>query len=128
MAYNPAAANTNTLNTFTGAQIGTVTALSVASNLVAMNLALNNNFSLTLQATTGQTLSNPTNMVAGQSGQIVITQNATPSTLAYASYWVNAAAATAATVSTTAGAVNLLSYYVIDATHIWYTLSKAGVA
>ena len=116
------------VNSFTAAQIGVPATLSVAANAVAVNLALANDFTLTLQATTGQTLSNPTNMVAGQSGKITITQNATPSTLAYGGYWVNASSASAATVSTTAGAVNVLSYYVVDTTHIWYTLQKAGVA
>lgn len=122
-------ANTWTgVNTFNKAVIGPLTALSVSSNAVAVNLALANDFSLTLQATTGQTLSNPSNMVAGQSGVIVITQNGTPSTLAFGGYWVNSQAASAATVSTTASAVNILSYFVVDSTHIWYSLNTAGVA
>ena len=74
-------------------------------------------------------LSNPSNAVAGQSGVIAITQNAsTAYTLAFGSQWIEAATGTAPTLSTTLSAVNLLSYQVIDATHIWYTLLKHGVA
>ena len=113
--------------TWTAAQRGGVTALAVAANLVAVDLALNNNFSLTLQATTGQTLSNPTNAVAGQSGQIVLNQNATPSALAFAANWIPLDGATP-TVSTTASAQNLISYYVASSTQIWFSLNKRGVA
>ena len=121
-----ATAATLDTNTFTAAQIGTVTALSVSANAVAVDLSLNNNFSLTLQATTGQTLSNPTNAVAGQSGQITITQNGTPSTLAYGGNWIPFDGTTP-TVSTTASAQNLITYYVADSTHVWFSLSKHGV-
>ena len=113
--------------TFSKAIIGSPVALTVSANAVAVDLSLANNFTLTLQATTGQTLSNPTNIVAGQSGVIAITQNATPSTLAYGSYWIEATVGAASAVSTTAGAQNILSYYVFDATHIYYTLNKHGV-
>lgn len=113
---------------WTKAQIGTPVALSVAANAVAVDLSLGNNFTLTLQATTAQTLSNPTNAVAGQKGSIYITQNATPSTLAFGANWLNASATAADSVSTTAGARNVLSYDVFDSTHIYYTIAKHGVA
>ena len=116
-----------TSNTFTAAQIGTPTALAVSANAVAVDLSLANNFTLTLQVTTGQTLSNPTNAVAGQSGHIFITQSATPSTLGYGSNWKPFDGTTPA-VSTTASAKNVLSYTVQDATTVWYSLAKAGVA
>lgn len=115
-----------TVQAFTKTQSVTPVALSVASNLVAVDLALSNNFTLTLQATTGQTLSNPTNAVAGTSGQIAITQNATPSTLAYGANWIEATTGLAIAVSTTANTKNLLSYYVFDATTIFYVLNKRG--
>ena len=116
-----------TVNSWTKAQIGTPVALSVSANAVAVDLSLGNNYSLTLQATTGQTLSNPTNIVVGQSGNIVITQNATPSTLAYGSYWKSVDGTTPA-VSTTASATNVISYYVATSTQIWFALNKNGVA
>jgi hypothetical protein len=115
------------VQSFTKTQIVTPVALSIAANAVAVNLALSNNFSLALQATTGQTLSNPTNAVDGTSGQIAITQNATPSTLAFGANWISSDGTTPA-MSTTASAVNLLTYYVVDSTHIWFALNKHGVA
>jgi hypothetical protein len=113
---------------WTKTQSGTPVALTVSANAVAVDLSLGNNFTLTLQATTSQVLSNPTNIVAGTAGNIAITQNATPSTLTYGTYWIEATSGTAGVVSTTASAQNLLSYYVFDATHIYYTLNKHGVA
>ena len=115
------------VETFTATQSFAVTALSVAANAVAVNLSLTNNFSLALQATTSQVLSNPTNAVAGTSGQIAITQNATPSTLTFDTNWISNDG-TIPTVSTTASAVNLLTFYVVDSTHVWFGLSKHGVA
>ncbi len=114
-------------NTFTGAQIGTVTSLSSSSNSIAINLATNNNFSHTLTENT--TLANPSNPTAGQSGCIAITQHASSAkTLAYGTQWIEATAGVAPTLSTTVGAQNILSYYVFDSTHIYYTLNKHGVA
>jgi 6-phosphogluconolactonase len=117
-----------TVNSWTKTQSVTPVALTVAANLVAVDLSLSNNFTLTLQATTGQTLSNPTNVVAGTSGQVAITQNAVPSTLAFGTNWIEATSGVAPAVSTTAGAQNLLSYYAFDATHLYYVLNKHGVA
>lgn len=114
-------------NTFTGAQVGSVTTLSVSANAVAINLTSANDFSLALQATTSQVLSNPIAASAGTAGQIVITQNGTPSALTYGSSWIPFDG-TAPTVSTTANTQNLLSFYVADSTHIWFSLSKGGVA
>lgn len=116
-----------TSNTFTGAQIGSVTALSSSSNSIATDLSLNNNFSHTFTENT--TLANPSNPVAGQSGCIAFTQHASAAkTLAYGSQWIEASSGTAPTVSTTTSSQNLLSYYVFDSTHIYYTLNKHGVA
>jgi hypothetical protein len=117
-----------TVNSWTKAQIGAPVALSVASNLVAVDLSLGNNFTLTLQATTAQTLSNPTNVTPCQKGSIYITQNGTPSTLAFGNQWIEAATGTAPAVSTTAGGQNILVYDVFDATHIYYSILKHGVA
>jgi hypothetical protein len=115
-----------TTNTFSAAQIGTPTALTSTSNSMAIDLSAANNFSHTFTENT--TLANPSNPVAGQSGCIALTQHASSAkTLAYGNQWIEATTGTAPTVSTTVGAQNLLSYYVFDSTHIYYTLNKHGV-
>jgi hypothetical protein len=71
-----------------------------------------------------RTLGNPSNTKAGQSGVIKIVQDGTGSrTLAYSSNW-KFAGGTAPTLTTTASAVDLLSYFVIDSTHIFATMIK----
>ena len=101
--------------TFTGAQRGEITALTDASS-IATNLALSNNFSVTLAG--NRTLANPTNIVAGQSGSIFITQDGTGSrTLAYGSYF-KFVAGTAPVLSTTAAAIDRIDYVVKSSTAI----------
>ena len=112
---NSSTSDTGVPQSFTAAQRGTPVALTDAAS-VATNLALGNNFRLTIGG--NRTLANPTNVVAGQSGSIVITQDATGSrTLAYGSYW-KFAAGTAPSLTTTANAVDVLVYYVESATRI----------
>ena len=96
-------------NTFTGAQIGSVTALTSSGASVAINLATNCNFSYTTAE--NSTLAAPSNPVAGQSGVITITQGATPRLLAYNSFY-KFAGGTVPTLTATAGAVELFAYYV----------------
>jgi hypothetical protein len=65
-----------------------------------------------------RTLANPTNIAAGQSGSIFISQDATGSrTLAFGSYWdfING---TAPTLTTTASAVDRIDYVVRSSTSI----------
>lgn len=108
-------ARTDVVNAFTVAQRGTVDALTDGATITP-DFAASNNFSLTLGG--NRTLANPTNLVAGQSGVIVITQDATGSrTLAYGSYF-KFASGTAPTLTTTASAVDVLAYYVESATRI----------
>lgn len=117
----------NAAQTVTKPVIGSATALTSSGGSTAVNLALANNFTMALTENT--TLANPTNIVAGQSGCIAITQHASAAkTVAYGSYWIEATSGTAPSVSTTTSAQNLLSYYVFDTTHIYYTLNKHGVA
>ncbi|WP_426036529.1 hypothetical protein [Brevundimonas sp. DC300-4] len=76
---------------------------------VAVDLASGQNFTLTLAG--NRTLGAPTNAKAGQSGVITITQDGTGSrTLAYASAYKKPGGTL--TLSTAAGAVDVLSYYV----------------
>jgi hypothetical protein len=108
-------AKTDTAQTFTAAQRGTPVALTDAAT-VAVDLSLSNNYTLTLAG--NRTLGAPTNQTAGQSGLIVITQDATGSrTLAYNSVW-KFPGGTAPTLTTTASAVDVLAFYVESSTRI----------
>lgn len=101
--------------TFTAAQRGTVSALTDGATITP-NFATANNFSVTLGG--NRTLANPTNLTAGQSGAIAITQDGTGSrTLAFGSYW-KFASGTAPTLTTTASKTDLLVYYVESTTRI----------
>lgn len=93
-----------------------IPAALVDAATVAVDLSRSNNFTLLLGG--ARTLGNPTNMLAGQAGQIVVTQAAPGGwTLAYGSNW-KFRLGVATVLSTDAGAIDILSYYVIDATHI----------
>ena len=111
-----AGANTFTgVKTFNAAAIGEVTALSDGAT-IATDLALSNNFSVTLAG--NRTLGQPTNQVAGQSGSFFITQDGTGSrTLAYHAdfKW---AGGTAPTLSTAANSVDRIDYVVAAANKI----------
>ena len=108
-------AGIDTAQTFTKGQRGEITALSDGSTITP-DLADSNNFSVTLGG--NRTLANPTNITAGQSGSIFITQDGTGSrTLAYGSYF-DFAGGTAPTLSTTASAVDRIDYIVRTTTSI----------
>ena len=114
-AYNAATAVTNAAQSFTAAQRGSISALTDGATITP-NFALANNFSVTLGG--NRTLANPSNLTAGQSGVIVITQDGTGSrTLAYGSQW-KFSNGTAPTLTTTASAVDVLAYYVESSTRI----------
>lgn len=114
-AYDADTAKTDVAQSFTAAQRGSVSALTDGSTITP-DFAVANNFSVTLGG--NRTLANPTNLVAGQSGVIKISQDATGSrTLAFGSYWDFAAGA-APTLTTTASAVDILAYYVDSSTNI----------
>jgi len=104
---------------FTKAQRGTPVALTDGAT-IAVDMSLGNNFSVTLGG--GRTLGDPSNVTAGQSGVIVITQDGTGSrTLAYAGTKYKFAGGTAPTLTTTAAAVDVLAYYCESATRITVT-------
>ena len=103
---------------FTKAQRGTPVALTDAAT-IAVDLSLGNNFTVTLAG--NRTLGAPTNVTAGQSGVIVVTQDGTGSrTLAYNTVY-KFAGGTAPTLTTTASAVDVLAYYVESSTRITVT-------
>lgn len=110
---------TGSNQTFTKAQRGSIGTLTDASTITS-DFADKNNFTVTLGG--NRTLGNPSNLTAGQSGVIVINQDATGSrTLAYGSYW-KFAGGTAPTLSTGANDIDVLSYFVVSSTVILATL------
>jgi len=116
-------ASTSANNTWTAAQRGAVSSLSSASTITP-SFDASNNFAVTLTSPT--TIANPTGTITpGQSGVIVITQDATGSrTVAWGNYFVSAGG-TKPTLSTTANAIDVISYYVISSTKIFIGASLA---
>lgn len=108
-------AGTNVAQTFSKAQRGAITALTDGATITP-DFSAANNFSVTLGG--NRTLANPTNITAGQSGVIVITQDGTGSrTLSFGSYW-KFPAGTAPTLTTTASKTDTLVYYCESSTRI----------
>ena len=121
-AYDVDTAKLDVVQNWTASQAGEITALTDGTNITT-DLALSNFFSVTLAG--NRTLDNPTNIVAGQSGSVFITQDATGSrSLAYGSYW-DFAGGIAPTLSTAANTVDRLDYLVRTATSIHTVLTKA---
>ncbi len=114
-AFDADTAKTDAAQTFTAAQRGTITTLTDGAT-VTPDFAITNNYKLELGG--NRTLANPTNLTAGQSGVIVISQDSTGSrTLAFGSYW-KFAGGTAPTLTTTASASDVIVYFVDSATRI----------
>lgn len=112
-----------TVQTFTAAQRGSVSTLSPGA-VVTPDFAVSNNFSLALDQNT--TLENPLNLTAGQSGAIVITQDATGRTLSYGSYWKFNGGAPS--LDTTAASVSVLAYYVESTSRITAVLVQNSIS
>jgi len=119
-AYDADTAKTDVTQTYTAAQRGAITALTDGST-VTPDFALSNNWSLSIGG--NRTLANPTNLTAGQSGVIYITQTTGSHTLAYGSAW-DFAGGTVPTLSTAASAVDALAYAVRTTGSIAATLIK----
>ena len=106
---------TNAAQTFTAAQRGTITTLTDAAT-VTPDFAVTNNYKIELGG--NRTLANPTNLTAGQSGVLIISQDSTGSrTLAFGNYW-KFAGGTAPTLTTTASASDVIVYFVDSTTRI----------
>ena len=116
VSTQPAAnAVTNAAQTFTAAQRGAITALTDGATITP-DFAAGNNYSVTLAG--NRTLANPTNLTAGQSGVILVSQDSTGSrTLAFGSYW-KFAGGTAPTLTTTTSAVDVIAFFVDSSTRI----------
>ena len=114
-AYDADTAKTDTAQTFTAAQRGTIGTLTDGATITP-DFATANNFTVTLAG--NRTIANPTNLTAGQSGSIFIVQDGTGSrTAAWGSYW-DFAGGTAPTLTTTASAVDRVDYVVRSSTSI----------
>ena len=114
-AFDADTAKTDTAQTFTAAQRGTIGTLTDGATITP-DFATANNFTVTLAG--NRTIANPTNLTAGQSGSIFIVQDGTGSrTAAWGSYW-DFAGGTAPTLTTTAAAVDRVDYVVRSATSI----------
>ena len=115
-------AKTDTAQTFTAPQRGSVTTLDDSSGTITTDLSTTNNFTCTLSGT-GRTLANPTNVTAGQSGVIIIRQDGTGSRTitTYGANW-KFAGGTHPSLSTGANDVDVLSYYAASATEIMASL------
>tara|TARA_R110000868_G_scaffold198100_1_gene444396 strand:+ start:1319 stop:1915 length:597 start_codon:yes stop_codon:yes gene_type:complete len=121
-SYDADTAKTDIAQTYSAGQRGTITALTDGATITP-DLAASNNFSVTLAG--NRTLANPTNIVAGQSGSVFITQDGTGSrTLAFGSYW-DFAGGTAPTLSTDAASVDRIDYVVRSATSIHAVFTAA---
>lgn len=108
-AYDANTAKTNVVQTFSVAQRGAISALTDGATITP-DFAAGNNFSVTLGG--NRTLANPTNLTAGQSGSIFITQDGTGSrALAYGSQY-DFIGGTAPTLSTAANSVDRIDYVV----------------
>lgn len=91
---------------------------------VAVDLATGINFSLDIGG--NRTLGNPSNTKVGQTGIIQITQTTGSHTLAYGSNW-EFVGGSPPTLSTAAGAKDILVYKVLSATSIYAELRKGIV-
>jgi protein involved in polysaccharide export with SLBB domain len=116
--YDADTAKTDVVQTYTAGQRGEITVLTDGAT-VTPDFDDSNNFSLSIGG--NRTLANPTNLTAGQSGCIWITQTTGSHTLAYGTYW-DFAGGTAPTLSTGAGEVDCLVYAVQSSTNITATL------
>ena len=95
--------------------IGEISAVSYAST-ITLDFRTANNFSTTLTGNT--TFANPSNISAGQSGVIFITQDGTGlRTAAFGSYW-DFSEGTAPTLSTGASAVDMIAWIARSSTKI----------
>ena len=104
-----------TAQNWTAGQRGEITALTSAST-VTPDMADSNHFSCTMAHNI--TFANPSNLTAGQTGSIFLTQDGTGSrTASWGTYW-DWAGGTAPTLTTTAAAVDRIDYVVRSTTSI----------
>jgi len=91
---------------------------SLSGTSVTPNFANGNNFSLTLSGTT--TINNPSNITAGMSGVIVITQASGGYAVSWGSYW-DWAGGTPPSIPTTNGSISCITWFARTTTSILAT-------
>lgn len=111
------------VQSFTAAQRGAVVTLTPGAT-VTPDFAQGNHFSLALDQAT--TLANPTNVVAGQSGVITLTQDATGRAVSYGSYWKFNGGAPS--LDSTPNSTSVLAYYVESATRVTAVIIQNSVS
>jgi hypothetical protein len=108
-------------NTWSAQQSVTPTTLSISTATFTPD-GSSNNYSITLvHASCPCTLANPSaTPVAGTAGQIIVKQSATGSDTigTWGSQYQAPGGTSTITLSTAANAVDVLSYYVLDSTHV----------
>ena len=111
----------NTTYTWDAAQRSAISAISSSAN-ITIDFSISNCFSLTL--TNNATIENPSNLVAGQSGVITITQDSVGArALAFGSAW-KFQGGTIPSLSTGASSKDVLVYYVDSSSTIVAALFK----
>ena len=93
----------------------TVPGITYAGGAITIDLNAANNFEVGLA--NNATLANPTNIKLGQSGAIFVRQTLGSNTLSYGSYY-KFQGNTAPTLSTAVNGIDVLTYYVANATTI----------
>jgi len=119
-AYDADTAKTDAAQTYTAAQRGAISPISVGASDTTkiLDFATANNFQLTLANTGSCELSNPSNLTAGQSGSIFIVQDATGSRILTYGPQLDFAGGSPPILSTAADAVDRIDYVVRSATSI----------
>jgi hypothetical protein len=97
---------------FSGSVIGRVIPVTIASNTASLDFSQGNFFTVALAATVGTHIS-ASNVQPGETVSVRITQNATPGTLTYSSA-MKFPSGSAYTASTTAGAVDIVTFISYD--------------
>jgi hypothetical protein len=93
----------------------TIPGITYAGGTITIDLNAANNFEVGLA--NNATLANPTNVKLGQSGAIFVRQTLGSNTLSYGSYY-KFQGNTAPTLSTAVNGIDVLTYYVANATTI----------
>ena len=119
---NLGAAALSVAQIFTGGQATNATVVTSSSNITAINMNNNNDFTATLTQATK--LANPSSMQIGQKGRIAFTQGSGGYALTYDTYY-KFPNGVVPTNSTTNGALDILYYDVVSSTQIACNLVKA---
>lgn len=113
--YNANTAISSLAQTWTKPQRGSIGTLTDGATITP-DFSTYNDFTVTLGG--NRTLANPTNITVGQKGTIYVNQDGTGSrTLAFGTYY-KWSGGTAPTLTTTASAVDVITYHVISSTFI----------